>query len=79
MTKPFYSNELVARVNALLRRTRGEESSITLYEELTAQEKKVLQLMEQGYTNKEIALKLYLTEGTVKMYSHRMYQKLQKC
>lgn len=33
--------------------------------------------MEKGYTNKEIALKLSLTEGTVKVYNHILYQKLQ--
>lgn len=78
LTKPFDPNEFVARVNAILRRTRGEEKEdIVFYEELTTQERKVLQLMEQGYTNKEIALKLYLTEGTIKVYSHHIYQKLQ--
>lgn|SRR5699024_1427435 len=78
MTKPFDPNELVARMNAILRRTRGKgKENMMLYEKLTMQERKVLQLMEQGYTNKEIALKLYLTEGTIKVYSHHIYQKLQ--
>ena len=33
--------------------------------------------MEEGYTNKEIAFNLSLTEGTVKVYNHIIYQKLQ--
>lgn len=80
LTKPFDPNELVARINAMLRRLRKsvEDNQETfMYEELTAQEMKILLLMEKGYTNKEIASKLFLTEGTVKVYNHHIYQKLQ--
>lgn len=80
LTKPFDPNELVARINAMLRRLRKsvEDNQETfMYEELTSQEMKILLLMEKGYTNKEIASKLFLTEGTVKVYNHHIYQKLQ--
>lgn len=78
MTKPFDPNELVARINAVIRRTSNQvRGGIVLYETLSEQEMNVLQLMDQGYTNKEIASELYLTEGTVKVYSHHIYQKLQ--
>ncbi len=80
LTKPFDPNELVARINAMLRRLRKsvEDNQETfMYEELTPQEMKILLLMEKGYTNKEIASKLFLTEGTVKVYNHHIYQKLQ--
>lgn len=82
LTKPFDPNVLVARINALLRRVKGtnlvgrgkKESG---YEQLTYQERRILQWIEKGYTNKEIAVKLKLTEGTIKMYNHVLFQKLQ--
>lgn len=80
VTKPFDPNELVARINAILRRTKETNRSHEIndqYETLTYQEAKILQFMEQGFTNKEIAFKLSLTEGTVKVYNHTIYQKLQ--
>lgn len=78
VTKPFDPNELIARINAVRRRTSGQKrEGIVLYETLSPQEMKVLQLMNQGFTNKDIATELNLTEGTIKVYSHHIYQKLQ--
>jgi len=80
ITKPFDPNELVARLNAVLRRTRGWERSKdgpAVYEKLTERERLILQLIEKGLNNKEIAEQLNLTEGTVKVYNHTIFQKLQ--
>lgn len=44
---------------------------------LTAQEIQILQWIEKGYTNKEIAEMLDLKEGTIKVYNHVIFQKLQ--
>lgn len=45
-------------------------------EPLTAREKEVLLLIDKGFTNKEIAHALGLSEGTVKGYCHKIFAKL---
>ncbi|GAA4056881.1 response regulator transcription factor [Amphibacillus indicireducens] len=82
ITKPFDPNVLIARINAIFRRiekkqTVDYEKMQLIFEQLTYQERKILQWIEKGYTNKEIAEKLQLTEGTVKVYNHTIFQKLQ--
>ena len=51
-------------------------SSTALLEPLTSREKEILGWITKGLTNKEIALRLNLTEGTVKNYISVIYQKL---
>jgi two-component system nitrate/nitrite response regulator NarL len=43
---------------------------------LTARESDIAQLVSQGLRNKEIARQLHLSEGTVKMHLHHIYEKL---
>jgi DNA-binding NarL/FixJ family response regulator len=47
-----------------------------LPEPLSEREVEVLQLLAQGMTNKEIASRLFLAEGTVKNYVSRILDKL---
>lgn len=82
ITKPFDPNVLIARINAVLRRINGNktEAESRWFEEiepLTPQQQQILNWMEKGFTNKEIAAKLNLTEGTIKVYNHVIFQKLQ--
>jgi two-component system nitrate/nitrite response regulator NarP len=44
--------------------------------ELTAKEKAIVGLVAQGLRNRNIAAELGITEGTVKVYLHRIYEKL---
>ncbi len=44
--------------------------------ELSAREHQLLALMAQGCSNKEIATQLFLSTGTVKSYSSRLFEKL---
>lgn len=44
--------------------------------ELSFREKQIIALVRLAKGNKEIAAELYLTEGTVKEYLHRIFRKL---
>jgi DNA-binding NarL/FixJ family response regulator len=44
---------------------------------LTAREAEIANLISRGLRNKEIARELHLTEGTVKMHLHHIYEKLR--
>jgi len=45
-------------------------------EELTEREHQILELMARGLSNREIAERLYLTEGTVKNHLSHVFQKV---
>src|SRR5262249_12678359 len=45
--------------------------------ELTIREQEVMQLACTGLSNKEIARKLTISEGTVKLHLHKIYDKLR--
>ena len=47
------------------------------FEKLTSREKEVLQLIAQGYNNREIATQLYITERTVKNHVNSILRRLQ--
>jgi len=46
------------------------------FADLTARERAIVALIAQGLRNREIASELGITEGTVKVYLHRIYEKL---
>lgn len=53
-----------------------KSSSVSPFERLTAREFEVTALLAQGFQNKEIALKLFLSENTVRKYTETIYRKL---
>ena len=55
---------------------RDEESSRVLGALLSARELDVTRLAAKGWSNKEIGEKLAISEGTVKVHLHRVYEKL---
>jgi DNA-binding NarL/FixJ family response regulator len=58
--------------------SRGHANSAgDLEGELTSREQEVMQLACTGLSNKEIARKLTISEGTVKLHLHKIYDKLQ--
>jgi DNA-binding NarL/FixJ family response regulator len=44
--------------------------------EPTSRQRDIVQLVAQGFSNKEIALQLGIAEGTVKLHLHRLYDRL---
>jgi len=59
------------------RQRRREEVMGGRQEGLTEREREVLQLVVDGHSNKEIALKLGIAESTVKRHLHNILEKLQ--
>lgn len=53
----------------------GRAEDPELYESMTCREKEICTLLAKGLTNKQIAEKLYISEGTVKNYISSIYDK----
>jgi two-component system, NarL family, response regulator DevR len=60
----------------VFRRIRGDEPVDPLVARLSPQERKILDLISEGLTNKEIAEELFLAEKTVKNYVSNLLNKL---
>ena len=67
-----------AMTKTLLNEVRhaAEVEEASVFSELTPQEMRILALMVEGQTNREIAQKLYLGEGTVRNYVGNILSKL---
>lgn len=69
---PALTKRMLVRMKAL-----GEPTAANKQEELSPQEQKVLALVAEGQTNKEIAAALGLSDKTVRNYLSNIFQKLQ--
>lgn len=60
------------------RRIREKELAVRpkVFEDLTEREYEIVDMMAKRFSNREIAEKLFLSEGTVKQYINRIYAKL---
>ncbi|MFC0387479.1 response regulator [Muricoccus vinaceus] len=56
--------------------TRGEQNARTSNCQLSPREKDIVDLVQRGMRNRQIGERLNLTEGTVKVYLHNIYQKM---
>jgi DNA-binding NarL/FixJ family response regulator len=63
--------DVVARYSGSGRSAQNPE------ERLTKREQEIMLLVAKSLSNKEIARELHLSEGTVKIHLHRIFQKLQ--
>lgn len=86
IVKPFILPNLLARIEAVLRRATWQKEATKKLElpfeqkketlQLTNREKEVLSLAAKGANNKEIAEKLVLREVTVKSHLNSIFKKL---
>lgn len=63
-------------VEMVFKRVRGELTGDSLLDRLSGQELKIVDLIEQGLTNRQIAADLNLAEKTVKNYVSNLFAKL---
>ena len=73
----YLHSDFRARMTPATQATPAPRASDAMRENnLSQREHQLLTLMAQGCSNKEIAHKLFLSTGTVKSYSSRMFEKL---
>ena len=84
LMKPFQKEELLAAIHRGVERDRiwrqehAEISSLrSRFEQLTAREKEVMDLVVTGLINKQVGAQLGLSEVTVKIYRSRVMQKME--
>ena len=84
LTKPFDDEVLLAAIQHAIERssaTLGQEAEIQdlrdCYTSLTARERQVMALVVSGLLNKQIALKLGISEITVKAHRGKMMRKMK--
>src|SRR5674476_1234178 len=68
---PAVTEKVLERIRAIARGTYRDELA-----QLTAQERKILLLVAEGQTNKEIAAQVFLSDKTVKNYVSSILAKL---
>lgn len=68
--------KVMMRLTALMNdRQSSRDTGRDLFGEMTEREKEICSLMVQGLTNRQIADRLYISEGTVKNYISNIYDK----
>ena len=84
LTKPFDDEVLLRAIRHAIKRSAAvlnEQAEISAlrscYESLTARERDVMKLVVAGMLNKQIGLKLHISEITVKAHRGKMMQKMK--
>jgi len=77
LTHKSYVRKLLAAFTGFGQAILPEVRKNDLIEPLTSRELEVLQLLAEGFSNRQIAEKLVLSEGTIKFHVHHVLEKLQ--
>lgn len=70
----WFDQEVMQRAMDLAQSPGGGRDPL---EQLSTRERSIVALVQRGLRNKEIAAELGLTEGTVKVHLHRIFEKLR--
>ena len=73
--KTFVDPSVAGKLMADIAQRSNPEKS-TLQDILTEREREILVLIARGYSNNDIAQRLYLSEGTIKNYTSAIFSKL---
>lgn len=65
-------SKVMERIALLMNKREGNQA---IYENITDREKEICSLLTKGFTNKQIARELYISEGTVKNHISSIYDK----
>lgn len=69
-----FGEQIMSKIPDLIRKEKEFDYS---FYEINDREREVIRLIAEGYSNKEIASELYLSEGTVRNYLSTILDKLQ--
>jgi len=64
------------QANRISRQVADGERSVSKGSDLTRREKEILELLAMGFSNQEMAERLFIAEGTLKRHVANLYQKL---
>jgi two-component system, NarL family, nitrate/nitrite response regulator NarL len=73
--EPWLESQAIARL--FNRRSRGELALGRLGTGLTPRQREIVRLATEAIPTREIAARLMVTEGTIKVHLHNIYEKLQ--
>ena len=69
-----FGQEIVSKIPDLIQKNKGYDYEAR---DINDREKEIIRLIANGYSNKEIAAEMYLSEGTVRNYLSSILDKLQ--
>ena len=72
----FVSESMIRYVNEYERKNKTQQGFISGIQKLTKTEKKVLEFVSKNMSNKEIALRLFVTPKSIENYRYRICKKL---